>query len=92
MFIVAVVIGLFFLFRAVLLWYWKVDVTIKNQVEIIRLLKKIAGDEDVPELEDVIVKKENKEIESWICPKCGRENTVNDDLCEKCGNRRELSQ
>ena len=40
-----VVIVIFLLFRSINLWYWKIDVRVKNQEEIIRLLKKIANEE-----------------------------------------------
>lgn len=41
-------IALFFLCRELLCWYWKVNERINNQKEIIRLLKKIAKEEDTP--------------------------------------------
>ena len=41
-------IALFFLCRELLCWYWKVNERINNQKEIIRLLKKLAKEEDTP--------------------------------------------
>jgi hypothetical protein len=41
-------IALFFLCRKLLCWYWKVNERINNQKEIIRLLKKLAKEEDTP--------------------------------------------
>lgn len=42
-------IALFFLCRELLCWYWKVNERINNQKEIIRLLKKLAKeDENIP--------------------------------------------
>lgn len=41
-------IALFFLCRELLCWYWKVNERINNQKEIIRLLKKLAKEEDAP--------------------------------------------
>lgn len=38
----AITIGLFFLFRGIMLWYWKVDKIVQNQEETNRLLKSIA--------------------------------------------------
>ena len=35
-FIIAICIGLFFAFRGIVLWYWKVDTILKNQEEQIR--------------------------------------------------------
>lgn len=41
-----VVTPLFFLSRFINLWYWKIDDFKKGQEEQIRLLKKIAGEEE----------------------------------------------
>ena len=42
--VLGVTIGLFLLLRMVVLWYWKINIHIKQQEEIIRLLKKIANE------------------------------------------------
>lgn len=42
--VLVVTIGLFLLLRMVVLWYWKINIHIKQQEEIIRLLKKIANE------------------------------------------------
>ena len=34
----AIAIGLFFIFRFVMLWYWRVDTIVKNQEETIKQL------------------------------------------------------
>lgn len=39
---IVISIVLFFIFRGIMLWYWKVDVIIKNQEETNRLLNVIA--------------------------------------------------
>lgn len=50
-------IALFFLCRELLCWYWKVNERISNQKEIIRLLRKLAGeDENTPMQKDKSVK------------------------------------
>ena len=36
---IAVMVGLFFLFRAIVLWYWKVDRIVENLETIVALLK-----------------------------------------------------
>lgn len=41
-FVFAIAVGLFLLFRGVVLWYWKVNDIVKNQEETNRLLKSIA--------------------------------------------------
>lgn len=43
-FVVAIFAIMFFAFRWINLWYWKINDSIKNQEEQIRLLKKIAGE------------------------------------------------
>ena len=40
-----VMVGVFILCRELLCWYWKINTMVKNQDEIIRLLKKIAKEE-----------------------------------------------
>ena len=37
-----ILIGLFFLCREILCWYWKINKMVENQEEIIKLLKEIA--------------------------------------------------
>lgn len=37
----AIMLGIFLLLRAVVLWYWKVDTIVKNQEETNRLLRSI---------------------------------------------------
>jgi len=54
--VLAITVGLFLLLRSVMLWYWKVDAALKNQVETNRLLGYIAG-----KLEDIERKLEDKE-------------------------------
>jgi len=39
--IIIVVVLLFLLFRKIMLWYWKIDVIVKNQEEQTRILKKL---------------------------------------------------
>lgn len=39
---------IFIVCRELLCWYWKVNKMVSNQEEIIRLLKKIAGEENAP--------------------------------------------
>lgn len=48
---IAVLVIVFFISREINFWYWKINDSIKNQEEQIRLLKKIAGEEpdDNPE-------------------------------------------
>ncbi|MFC6101250.1 hypothetical protein [Olivibacter domesticus] len=53
--VLAITIGLLLLLRSVMLWYWKVDTALKNQVETNRLLGYIAG-----KLEDIERKLGNK--------------------------------
>jgi hypothetical protein len=45
---------LFLLFRMAILWYVKIPERIKNQEEIIRLLKKIVGEKEV--ISDLVYK------------------------------------
>lgn len=52
-----IIIVLFLALRALMLWYWKVNILIENQEEQIRLLKKIAGEKE-------IISKEKKETKS----------------------------
>lgn len=37
-------VGIFILCRELICWYWKINQQVENQQEIIRLLKKIAGE------------------------------------------------
>lgn len=47
--LILVLIIIFILCRELVCWYWKINESIKNQKEIIRLLKKIAKeDENAP--------------------------------------------
>ncbi len=39
-----VIVGIFLLCRELVCWYWKINKTISNQEEIIRLLRKIANE------------------------------------------------
>lgn len=39
---------LFVVFREIICWYWKINKMVSNQEEIIRLLKKIAGEANTP--------------------------------------------
>lgn len=41
LFALAAVIGVFLIIRKLILWYYKIDVRIENQYEIIRQLKKL---------------------------------------------------
>lgn len=41
--VTVVAVVLFFVFRQLMLWYWKVDISIKNQEETNRLLKEISA-------------------------------------------------
>lgn len=38
---IAILVGLFYFFRSILLWYWKVDEIVKNQEETNRLLRSL---------------------------------------------------
>ncbi|MDR3695931.1 hypothetical protein [Mucilaginibacter sp.] len=38
--VLAVCIGIFLVFRSIMLWYWKIDVIVKNQEQQIALLHK----------------------------------------------------
>ena len=40
----AIIVGIFLLCRELVCWYWKINKTISNQEEIIRLLRKIANE------------------------------------------------
>lgn len=40
----AIIVGIFLLCRELICWYWKINKTISNQEEIIRLLRKIANE------------------------------------------------
>ena len=53
--IVLVIIGLFFLFRSILLWYWKIDKIVENQQ---RLNSLVAKQKDV--LNDILDELKNK--------------------------------
>jgi hypothetical protein len=48
----AVIIGLFLIIRRLILWYYKIDVRIENQNEIIRELKKLNRDNEESETDD----------------------------------------
>lgn len=41
---VVLIVAVFLLCRELVCWYWKINKSISNQEEIIRLLKKIAGE------------------------------------------------
>lgn len=43
--------GLFLALRWVSLWYWKIDRIVRNQEQLITLMEKIAGKEEVIEEE-----------------------------------------
>lgn len=62
---VIVIIIVFLLLRPVYLWYWKVDESLDLLREQKRLLKKIAGEGEVPR---------SKEGMDWACPKCNTSN------------------
>jgi hypothetical protein len=49
--IIVIAILIFLLIRNIVCWYWKINLSIKNQKEIIRLLKKIAGEEQIDDKE-----------------------------------------
>jgi len=53
----------FLLFRELWCWYTKQTEIVKNQNEIIRLLKKIAGEEEVKEDKEEKVKKTSEKEE-----------------------------
>lgn len=58
------VILLLFVLRFVNLWYWKIDIMVKNQEEQIRLLKKAVGEKEIVKeetVEPVVEKKPLKE-------------------------------
>ena len=42
--VVVLIVAVFLLCREIVCWYWKINKSIANQEEIIRLLKKIAGE------------------------------------------------
>lgn len=42
------IVAVFLICREIVCWYWKINKSIKNQEEIIRLLKKIAGEPEEP--------------------------------------------
>lgn len=42
----AIIIGLFFLFRGIMFWYWKVNVIVKNQEESKELLQAVVRQEE----------------------------------------------
>ena len=42
--VVVLIVAVFLLCREIVCWYWKINKVIANQEEIIRLLKKIAGE------------------------------------------------
>ena len=44
--------GVFLLIRKLILWYYKIDVRIENQNEIIRELKKLNRDNEESETDD----------------------------------------
>jgi len=50
--VIAVLIIVFFVSREINIWYWKINEFKKSQDEQIRLLKKIAGEDDDSETED----------------------------------------
>jgi hypothetical protein len=43
-----VCILIFLVCREIVCWYWKINKMVSNQEEIIRLLKKIADEKDIP--------------------------------------------
>lgn len=48
-YVLAGFVVLFFVIRELMLWYWKVNTMVQNQQEQIRLLKKIAGENEQEE-------------------------------------------
>lgn len=42
--VIVLIVAVFLLCREIVCWYWKINKSIANQEEIIRLLKKIAGE------------------------------------------------
>ncbi len=46
--IVGVILIVFLILRELYCWYWKINKRIRNQEEIIRLLRKIAGEQSIP--------------------------------------------
>lgn len=65
----------FLLFRAVNLWYWKIDEVVDLLKEQRRLLKKIAGESDSA----------RSESSEWACPKCNTKNKNVSFTCSNCG-------
>jgi hypothetical protein len=49
---IAIIMGVFLLIRKLILWYYKIDVRIENQNEIIRELKKLNRDNEESETDD----------------------------------------
>ncbi|MFK5893712.1 MAG: hypothetical protein QM504_10880 [Pseudomonadota bacterium] len=62
---------------------------IKNDISSIKdIVDKYSLKDGVIKQEVSITKPESggrKVVEPWTCPHCQRENTINDDICEKCG-------
>lgn len=52
---------IFFVCREIMCWYWKINKMVANQDEIIRLLKKIAGENNVP-TNNTKLKEEKKDV------------------------------
>lgn len=48
--VLAVLLIVFFVSREINFWYWRINDSIKNQEEQIRLLKKIAGEKEPEEI------------------------------------------
>lgn len=69
-------IVLFFVSRPINLWYWRIDDSIKNQEDQIRLLKKLAGEEVITEA--------ITESTPWECIKCEHQNPNTTYQCENC--------
>lgn len=64
------IIVAFFFLRQLNLWYWRIDNSIKNQEEQIRLLKILAG--------------EGEGIITWECTKCEHKNPNTTYQCSEC--------
>ena len=69
---IVVTIVIFLIFRALVLWYWKINKIVGYLKEISDNIKLLKGD------------KTSAYTDSWACPKCGSRNPSNKYTCENC--------
>ena len=80
--VLAVAVGLFLLFRGVILWYYRVNEIVRLQTRTVEVLEKIWYGLVVDKPKDSAPP---REVNTWVCLKCGNVNNWTQESCRMCG-------